>query len=84
MSAGELDELISDKEQKFLDTCRNAITILEASDILKKIENSRKAQTIKNRRDASEFLGKELPNMSLLLPKVFESPKVQVLKYPQN
>ena len=78
MSAGELDELISDKEQKFLDTCRNAITILEASDILKKIENSRKAQTIKNRRDASEFLGKELPNMSLLLPKVFESPKVQV------
>ena len=84
MSAGELDELISDKEQKFLDTCRNAITILEASDILKKIENSRKAQTIKNRRDASEFLGKELPNMSLLLPKVFESPKVQVLKFPKN
>ena len=84
MSAGELDELISDKEQKFLDTCRNAITILEASDILKKIENSRKAQTIKNRRDASEFLGKELPNISLLLPKVFESPKVQVLKFPKN
>ena len=78
MSAGELDELISDKEQKFLDTCRNAITILEASDILKKIEISRKALTTKNRRDASEFLGKELPNMSLLLPKVFESPKVQV------
>ena len=84
MSAGELDELISDKEQKFLDTCRNAITILEASDILKKIEISRKALTTKNRRDASEFLGKELPNMSLLLPKVFESPKVQVLKFPKN
>ena len=81
MSAGELDELISEKEQRFLDLCRNAITILEASDIMKRIEISRKAQATKNKRDASEFLGKELPNMSLLLPKVFDSPKVQVLIY---
>ena len=74
----DLEEVASTKETNFITLCRNAITALDSSDILKRIEISRKAQTTKNRQDASEFLGKQLPDLSSLLPKVFDSPKVQV------
>ena len=79
MSAGEIDELVSEKETNFLSLCRNAIQILEASDFMRRIEISKKAQTDKNRRDALEFQGKELPDLSVVLKQVFESPVVQVI-----
>lgn len=80
MSAGEIDELVSEKEMNFLSLCRNAIQILESSDFMRRIEISKKAQTDKNRRDAIEFQGKELPDLSVALKKVFESPVVQVIQ----
>lgn len=78
MSPGELAEQISEKEQNFLSLCRNVVTALETSDIMRRIEIDRKAMAQKNKTDASEFLGKVLPNLSVLLPKIFDSPKVQV------
>ena len=78
MSPGELAEQISEKEQNFLSLCRNVVTALETSDIMRRIELDRKAMAQKNKTDASEFLGKVLPNLSVLLPKIFDSPKVQV------
>ena len=80
MSPGELDKLVSAEETNFLTLCRNCITGLESSDMLKRIEISRKAKALKNKQDRSEFLGKELPDLSVLLPKVFDCPKVQVKK----
>ena len=76
----ELSEQVSEKEQNFISLCRNVITSLDASDIMRRIEISRRGQVTKNKADAIEFLGKELPNLSILLPKVFNSPKVQVWK----
>lgn len=78
MSPGELAEQISEKEQNFLSLCRNVVTALETSDIMRRIEIDRKAMAQKNKTDASEFLGKVLPNLAVLLPKIFDSPKVQV------
>ncbi len=78
LSPGELAEQVSEKEQNFLSLCRNVVTGLDTSDIMRRIEISRKGQAKKNKEDASEFLGKDLPNLSILLPKVFDSPKVQV------
>ena len=80
LSPGEIDEIVSDKETDFLSKCRNAIQLLESSDFMKRIEVSKNAQTAKNKRDAIEFLGKELPDLSVVLQKVFDSPLVQVIE----
>ena len=80
LSAGEIDEIVSDKETDFLSKCRNAIQLLESSDFMKRCEVSKNAQTAKNKRDAIEFLGKELPDLSVVLQKVFDAPLVQVME----
>lgn len=78
MSEGQLDKMVADEETHFLNLCRNAITGLETQNILKKIQKNKEAATDKNKRDATEFTGSTLPNLSEVLPKVFDSPVVQV------
>ena len=77
----ELSEQVSEKEQNFISLCRNVITSLDASDIMRRIEISRRGQVTKNKADAIEFLGKELPNLSILLPKVLTVPKSRFGKF---
>ena len=78
MSEGKLDKMVADEETHFLNLCRNAIVGLETQNILKKIQKNKEAATDKNKRDATEFTGSTLPNLSEVLPKVFDSPVVQV------
>ena len=46
--------------------------------ILKKIQSNKEAATDKNKRDEMEFSGGILPDLSEVLPKVFDSSVVQV------
>ena len=78
MSEGQLDKLLADEETHFLNLCRNAIVGLETQDILKKIQNNKEAATDKNKRDQMEFSGSVLPDLSEILPKIFDSKIVQV------
>ena len=79
MSEGKLDKMVTDEETHFLNQCRNAIVGLETQKVLKKIQANKEAATDKNKRDQQEFTGSILPDLSELLPKVFESSVVQVL-----
>ena len=78
MSEGQLDKLVADEETHFLSLCRNAIVGLETQKILKKIQSNKEAATDKNKRDQMEFTGSILPDLSEVLPKVFDSSVVQV------
>ncbi len=78
MSEGKLDKMVADEETHFLNLCRNAIVGLETQNILKKIQKNKEAATDKNKRDETEFTGRILPDLSEVLPKVFDSPVVQV------
>ena len=78
MSEGQLDKMLADEETHFLNLCRNAICGLETQKILKKIQSNKEAATEKNKRDEMEFSGSILPDLSEVLPKVFDSPVVQV------
>ena len=78
MSRGKLDKMVADEETHFLTLCRNAICALDTQKILSEIQDRKRAQTAKNKRDKEEFLGYVLPDLSELLPKVFESSVVQV------
>ena len=70
--------MMADEETHFLTLCRNAICALETQKILEEINSRKKAQTDKIRRDKEEFLGDALPDLSVILPKVFQSKVVQV------
>ena len=78
MSEGKLDKMVTDEETHFLNQCRNAIVGLETQKFLKKIQANKEAATDKNKRDQTEFTGSILPDLSELLPKVFDSSVVQV------
>ena len=78
MSEGQLDKLVADEETHFLNLCRNAIVGLDTQKILKKIQSNKEAATDKNKRDQMEFTGSILPDLSEVLPKVFDSSVVQV------
>lgn len=78
MSVGKLDKMIADEEAHFLNLCRNAIVGLESQNILKKIQANKEAATDKNKRDQAEFIGNTLPDLSDVLPRVFESSVVLV------
>ena len=78
MSEGQINEIVADKETHFLTLCRNAIVGLETQNILKKIQSNKEAATDKNKRDQMEFTGSVLPDLSEVLPKVFDSSVVQV------
>ena len=78
MSEGQLDKMVADEETHFLNLCRNAIVGLETQNILKKIQSNKEAATNKNKRDQMEFTGTVLPDLSEVLPKVFDSNVVQV------
>ena len=78
LSKGRIDKIISDEETNFLNLCRNAITALDTNKVVKEIQARKRAQTQKNKRDKEEYIGSTLPNLSELLPKVFESRQVQV------
>ena len=70
--------MVADEETHFSTLCRNAICALETQKILEEINSRKKAQTDKIRRDKEEFLGDALPDLSVILPKVFQSKVVQV------
>ena len=78
MSEGQLNKLVADEETHFLTLCRNAICALDAQKVIDEINSRKKAQTQKIRRDKEEFLGDALPDLSVILPKVFQSKVVQV------
>ena len=78
LSEGQLNKKVADEETHFLTLCRNAICALESQKILEEINSRKKAQTDKIRRDKVEFLGDALPDLSVILPRVFESQVVLV------
>ena len=80
MTDAQLKYELKLKSIDFRKECETLITIMDKGDYAKKIHRERAALAKQNKRDQSEFTGREIPNPSVVLPLYYENVRTQVNK----
>ena len=78
MTEAQLKAALTEKAMNFRNQCSLAIHQIESSDWSKAVSHERLALTKQNKSDKEEYMGHELPDPRVALPKYFDDEEVKV------